>query len=202
MLRPLTLLAALALASAAIAQTAAPTAVPVHIRGVVTSLADDTLTIATREGPSAVVKLTPNWSVVVVKPVAIDAIQPGSFIGTTEVEKPDGTGTALEVHVFPPKVKVGEGHYAWDLRPGSMMTNGTVDTAVTGVEGRAVTVSYPSGTRKVTVPLNVPVVAFGAGDKAMIKPGAHVFIIAPKNADGTYTTGRVTTGDNGAAPPM
>ena len=79
------------------------------------------------------------------KPVALDAIAPGSFIGTTEVEKADGTGTSLEVHVFPAGVKQGEGHYAWDLRPGSMMTNGTVDTAVTGVEGRTVTVSYAGG---------------------------------------------------------
>ena len=201
MLRTATLLAALAFAAPAVAQTA-PTAAPAHIRGEVTSLTADTLTIATREGPTAVVKLVPTWSVVVVTPTAIDAIKPGSFIGTTEVEKADGTGTSLEVHVFPAGVKAGEGHYAWDLRPGSMMTNGTVDMAVTSAEGRTVSVSYPGGTRKVTVPSNVPVVAFGLGDRAMIKPGVHVFIIAPANADGTYTTNRVTTGANGAAPPM
>ena len=156
----------LTLAGPALAQTG-----PAHIRGVVKSLEGDTLTVATREGPTAIVKLAPTWSVTVAKPVALDSIAPGSFIGTTEVEKADGTGTSLEVHVFPAGVKQGEGHYAWDLRPGSMMTNGTVDTAVTGVEGRTVTVSYAGGTRKVVVPPNVPVVGFGLGGKEMVKPG-------------------------------
>jgi len=180
----------------------APAPRPTLIRGKVTSLDGNVLTVATREGGVAVVKLTPDWSVTEVKPVSPDAIQKGSFIGTTEVDKPDGTGMSLEVHVFPPGVKMGEGHYPWDLKPGSNMTNGTIDNVVAGVSGRTVDVSYPGGVRHVEIPANIPIVQFGLGDKALLKPGAGVFIGAMKMADGTFMTNRVTTGANGVNPPM
>ena len=117
------------------------------VRGTVTALTDTPLTVKTDKGPQ-VVALTPTWSVAVMKPVAIDAIQPGSFIGTTEMPSKDGTtGKSLEVHVFPPGVKMGEGHYGWDLKPGSMMTNGTVGKVVAGKKGtRELDVSYSYGT--------------------------------------------------------
>jgi hypothetical protein len=168
----------------------------------VTGLEGNVLTVATREGGVAVVKLTPDWTVTEVKPVSPDAIQKGSFIGTTEVDKPDGTGMSLEVHVFPPGVNMGEGHYPWDLKPGSNMTNGTIDNVVSGVSGRTVDVSFPGGVRHVEIPANIPIVQFGLGDKALLKPGAGEFIGAMKQADGTYITNRVTTGANGVNPPM
>ena len=189
-------------APAALAAAPAPRPVPNFIRGKVTSLEGNVLTVATREGGVAVVKLTPDWTVTEVKPVSPDAIQKGSFIGTTEVDKPDGTGMSLEVHVFPPGVKMGEGHYPWDLKPGSNMTNGTIDNVVSGVSGRTVDVSFPGGVRHVEIPANIPIVQFGLGDKALLKPGAGVFIGAVKQADGTYITNRVTTGANGVNPPM
>jgi len=188
---------------AAAEPAAAPApAIPHFIRGKVTSLEGDVLTVATREGTVAVIKLAPGWSVTEVKPVAPEAIQPGSFIGTTEVDKPDGTGQSLEVHVFPPGVKMGEGHYPWDLKPGSNMTNGTIDNVVTGVSGREVDVSFPGGKRHVAIPADIPIVQFGLGDKALLKPGAGVFIAGAKQADGTWITNRVTTGANGVNPPM
>ena len=189
-------------APAAPAAAPAPRPVPNFIRGKVTGLEGNVLTVATREGGVAVVKLTPDWTVTEVKPVSPDAIQKGSFIGTTEVDKPDGTGMSLEVHVFPPGVKMGEGHYPWDLKPGSNMTNGTIDNVVSGVSGRTVDVSFPGGVRHVEIPANIPIVQFGLGDKALLKPGAGVFIGAVKQADGTYITNRVTTGANGVNPPM
>lgn len=175
---------------------------PTFIRGVVKSLDGDVLTVATREGGTAVVKLTTGWTVTEVKPVSPEAIQAGSFIGTTEVDRPDGSGVSLEVHVFPPGVKMGEGHYPWDLKPGSNMTNGTIDNVVTGVKGREVDVSFPGGHRHVAIPTDIPIVQFGLGDRALVKPGAGVFIGAFKGADGVYISNRVTTGANGVNPPM
>ena len=191
------------IAAAAITLTAAPAlAQQVRIRGKVASLTGTTLVIDKREGGQATIALTPNWNVAELKPITADAIQAGSFIGTTEKPTGDGTGSSLEVHVFPPGVKMGEGHYDWDLAPGTSMTNGNVDQVVTGVSGRELTVSYKGGSRKVTVPANVPIVQMGPGDKASIKPGAGVFIIAAPKGDGTFITNTVVTGANGAAPPM
>lgn len=195
-------LAALALsATAAAAQPAAPPA-PTVVRGTVTALSDSSMTVKTDKGPQ-VVGLAPSWTVAVMKPVAIDAIQPGSFIGTAEMPSKDGTtGRSLEVHVFPPGVKMGEGHYGWDLKPGSMMTNGTVGTVVAGKKGsRELDVNYSYGKRHITVPAHVPVVQIGMGARTMVKVGTPVFMVVQKTPHGMMA-GSVSVGENGAKPPM
>jgi hypothetical protein len=160
------------------------------------------LTVKTDKGPETV-NLTPTWTVAVMKAVAIDAIQPGSFIGTTEMPSKDGsTGKSLEVHVFPPGVKMGAGHYGWDLKPGSMMTNGDVATVVAGKKGsRELDVSYPTGKRHITVPANVPVVQITPGAREMLKVGLPVFMVVGKTPNG-LVAGSVSIGENGAKPPM
>jgi len=190
--------ASVALAIPALAQT--PT--PERVRGQVISITADTLTLKGRDGKAESIALSPSWGVTLVTPVDVSAIQPGSFIGTTEVEKPDGTGRSLEVHVFPPGVKMGEGHYDWDLKPNSKMTNGTVGKVTAGHKGQELDITYPTGSRHVVVPKKVPVVQMGPGDRAMIKPGAKVFIIAGRAPSGGLITNMVVTGVGGAAPPM
>jgi hypothetical protein len=200
-----TALAALALtATAALAQTPAPATppTPTVVRGTITAMTDTSLTVKTDKGPQ-VVNLTPTWTVALTKAVAIDAIQPGSFIGTTEMPSKDGsTGKSLEVHVFPPGVKMGEGHYGWDLKPGSMMTNGTVGTVVAGKKGsRELDVDYTYGKRHITVPANVPVVQIGPGKREMVKVGTPVFMVV-RTAPNGMMTNSVSVGENGAKPPM
>jgi hypothetical protein len=199
-----TALVALSLASAAVAQTPAPTApppAPTVVRGTVSALNANSMTVKTDKGPE-VVGLTPAWSVAVLKPVAIDAIQAGSFIGTAEMPGKDGTGRSLEVHVFPPGVKMGEGHYGWDLKPGSMMTNGTVGTVVAGKKGsRELDVNYSYGKRHITVPANVPVVQITGGARDLVKVGTPVFLVVQKTPNGLMA-GSVSVGENGAKPPM
>ena len=198
--------AALALsATSALAQAPAPAAAPPQptvVRGTIKAMTPTQLTVKTAKGDETV-GLTPSWNVAVMKPVAIDAIQPGSFIGTTEMPSKDGsTGKSLEVHVFPPGVKMGAGHYGWDLKPGSMMTNGDVATVVAGKKGsRELDVSYPTGKRHITVPANVPVVQITPGPREMLKVGLPVFMVVGKTPNG-LVAGSVSIGENGAKPPM
>jgi hypothetical protein len=192
-------------ASSAAAQAPAATPTPTVLRGKVVALANDTLTIKPeRGGPDQKVALAPTWSVAVMKPVAIDAIQPGSFIGTSEMPKGEGSGRSLEVHVFPPGVKMGEGHYGWDLKKGSMMTNGTVGKVVAGKKGsRELDVVYNNQpARHITVPANVPVVQITMGAREQLKPGLPVFMVVQKKPDGSMAAGSVSIGENGAKPPM
>ena len=197
----LALSAALALVATSVAAQAPPT--PTVIRGKVLTATDTTLNIQTASG-AQVVALTPTWSVTVADPVTVDAIQPGSFIGTAEMPNPDGSGgKSLEVHVFPPGVKMGEGHYGWDLKPGSMMTNGTVGTVVKGKAGsRELDVNYSYGTRHITVPPRVPIVQFTSGTHAQVKSGVPVFMVVQKGKNGGLMAGNVVIGKNGAKPPM
>lgn len=193
---------ALLLASPAHVIAQAPAA-PAVVRGTVTAISDAGPAISTDKGPIQVA-LAPTWMVSVMKPVAIETIQSGSFIGTAEMPNKDGSsGTSMEVHVFPPGVKMGEGHYAWDLKAGSMMTNGTVGTVVAGKAGsRELDVSFPAGQRHITVPANVPVVQITGGARDLVKVGTPVFLLAQRGPSGSLVATAISVGENGAKPPM
>ena len=193
----------LAIGAALLASTAALAQGGPHpVRGVVTAVGDNTLTLTGADGAPVTVALAPTWIVSVMKPIAADAIVPGSFIGSAEMPQADGAGRSLEVHIFPPGVKMGEGHYAWDSQPGAMMTNGTVGTVTASSNGRELDVSYPSGTRHLVVPAGVPIVQITPGDRSMLKPGVKVFLIAVKTASGELVTNGAAVGVHGKAPPM
>jgi hypothetical protein len=171
-------------------------------RGVIVTIDNDTLTLKLADDTTEKIAMAKDWNVSVLKPVSVDTIQPGSFIGTAEMPQKDGTGRSLEVHVFPPGVKAGEGHYDWDLKKGSKMTNGTVGKVTAAGKGRALQVSYPNGERQITVPPNVPVVQITTGERSLAKPGTAAFLIVIKNPDGHLSSNGIAVGENGAVPPM
>ncbi len=203
MFKVMTAAAAVVALSAGAAWAQAPAA-PSVVRGVVTAMDAGSLTVKGDKGVKTKVGLAPTWTVAVMKPVTTDAIKPGSFIGTAEMPQKDGTGKSLEVHVFPPGVKMGEGHYGWDLKPGSMMTNGTVGTVMAGKKkgSRQLEVSYSYGKRTITVPANVPIVEITGGKREMVKVGTPVFMVVQKAASGQLMAGSVSVGENGARPAM
>ena len=105
----------------------------------------------------------------------------------------NGELQAIEVLVFPEAMRgAGEGHYPWDLEPGSMMTNGTVTGAVQATSGRELSMSFKGGSNKIVVPPSVPIVTFAPAERADLKPGAPVMFGATKNAEGKLAASRVT----------
>jgi len=186
------------LATAACAAEAPPT----FLRGVVSAIGNDTVTLTLASGESRVLALAKDCHVSVLKAIQVGSIKPGSFIGSAEMPQKNGTGRSLEVHVFPPGVKAGEGHYAWDLKPGSMMTNGTVGKVVARARGLQLQVSYPTGERRLVVPKGTPIVEITPGEPSMIKVGIPVFAILGKAPDGSDIVGGLSIGENGAPPPM
>ncbi|HEY2660338.1 MAG TPA: hypothetical protein VGI79_11480 [Caulobacteraceae bacterium] len=197
----MTLGAALLVSVPALAQTA-PAAGPQIVRGVITDVTADAVHVKTKDGKAVWVGLTKDWSASVMKPIAASDIQTGSFIGTAEMPQADGSGRSLEVHVFPPGVKMGEGHYGWDLKKGSMMTNGTVGKVVASKHGRELDVSYSTGTRHIVVPPKVPIVQINPGERSLIQTGVKVFLIAAPTPSGGLATNALAVGEKGKAPPM
>jgi hypothetical protein len=192
-------LAACLLAVGAIAQTAPPA----RIRGTIAAVQGQTMTVATREGPKVDVMLNDPLTVSTVKKVELASITPNTYVGIATRSGANGELRALEVLVFPEAMRgAGEGHYAWDLEPGSMMTNGTVTGAVTATSGRELSLSFKGGSNKIMVPPDTPIVTFAPAERADLKPGATVFFAATKNAEGKLTASRVTVGKDGVAPPM
>ena len=157
----------------------------------------------TREGSKVDVLLNDPLTVSTVKKVDLADIKPGAYVGIATRTAPHGELQALEVLVFPEAMRgAGEGHYAWDLEPGSMMTNGTVTGAVQATSGRELSMSFKGDTNKIIVPPSVPIVTFAPAERSDLKPGAPVMFGATKNTEGKLAASRVTVGKDGVAPPM
>jgi hypothetical protein len=188
-----------AVSAAAIAQ--APP--PVRVRGTVEKFDGQNLVVKTRTGESTSIKLADNFLMIGISKGSIDDIATGKFIGTTSVGERDGALIALEVHIFPENMRgTGEGHYDWDLRPTSKMTNANVANVVTMGKDRILTVEYKGGEKKVLVTDSAVVVSYAPSDKSELKPGAPVFVVATRQPDGSLTAPRVNVGLNGQIPPM
>jgi hypothetical protein len=175
---------------------------PTFLRGTVSAIDNDSVTLKLANGELRKLKLAPDCRVSVLKAIDVAKIKPGSFIGSAEMPQKNGSGRSLEVHVFPPGVKAGEGHYAWDLKPGSMMTNGTVGKVTAKSRGLQLQVAYPDGERRLVVPRGTPIVEITPGEPAMIKAGVAVFALTFKAPDGGVVVGGLSIGENGATPPM
>ena len=186
---------------AASAQTPAPTQ---RIRGDVLAIDGVNLQVRSREGETLAIKLAENYTVTAVVKIDASAIKPGVFIGTASMPQSDGTFKSLEVLVLPESMRgSNEGHYPWDLKPGSMMTNATVaDVGSAGDAGQRLTLKYKDGEKSIVVPPDVPIVTFEPGDKSMVVPGAHILLTATRQPDGSLTAARVAVGKNGLVPPM
>ena len=200
----LTRLVPLALAACLFAVTAvAQTSPPTRIRGTIDALTGQTLTVTTRDGSKVDIMLNDPLTVSTVKALTLDDIKEGTYVGIASKTGADGKAEALEVLVFPDAMRgASEGHYAWDLQPGSMMTNANVSAAVAGKSGRDLTLTYKDGTQQITVPPNTPIVTLAPAARSDLKPGAGVMFGATKNAEGKLTASRVTVGTNGVNPPM
>jgi hypothetical protein len=173
-----------------------------RLRGSVESFDGTTLVVKERSGESIRLALADNLSINEVVPIELSAIQAGSFIGTAAATGADGTLRALEVLVFPEAARgTGEGHYPWDLQPGSTMTNATVADLAATPQGRTLRLRYKDGEKTVFVPLDAPVVTIKPGDAGLIVPGAKVLVTAQMR-DGKPTALRVVAGRNGFTPPM
>jgi hypothetical protein len=189
------------LCGSVLAQAPAPTQ---RIRGDVVALDGLSLQVKSRSGEMLAIKLADNYVVTAVVKIDMTAIKPGAFVGTATMPQPDGTLTSLEVLVFPEAMRgSNEGHYPWDLKPGSMMTNATIaDVASVGQGHRRMTLKYKDGEKSIVVPEDVPIVTFEPGDKSMLVPGAHILLTATKQPDGSLTAARVAVGKDGLVPPM
>jgi Domain of unknown function (DUF5666) len=168
----------------------------VRVRGTIERIDGSTYVVKARDGAELKVALADN-------PQSLSDIKQGSFVGVTAMPKADGSQSALEVHIFPEAMRgTGEGHYPWDLRPQSTMTNANVEQVVTAVEGQTLTLKYKDGEKKIFVPANTPIVVYVQGDKSDLKPGAKVFIAAIKQPDGTLQGRAWRVGRDGVTPPM
>ena len=186
------------------AASAASAQETVRIRGEIEKVDGSAYLVKNRDGAELKLTVTdPPLYVAIVKATMAD-IKPGMFVGATGQTQPDGSQKAIEVHIFPESMRgTGEGHYDWDLKPNTKMTNANVDQTVNGNDGQTLSVKYKDGEKKILVTPETAVVTYVAGSKDDLKPGIKVFVGAAKKMDdGTVQTPRITYGKDGLTPPM
>jgi hypothetical protein len=196
------LLAGLALVATVAATSASAQQQTVRLRGVIENVDGNTVTAKSDSGAELKLNLADKMLVVEVARATMADIKAGEFIGSGAMPQPDGTQKAIEVHIFAESMRgTGEGFRPWDGAPNSTMTNGTVDTSVTSVDGPVVTVKYKDGEKKIVVTPDVPIVQFEIGTMSAVKPGAAFTVVAAvKQPDGSYNINRINVGRDGVVP--
>jgi hypothetical protein len=176
----------------------------VRIRGTIEKVDGPVYVVKNRDGAELKLTMADNPLYVAIVKSTMADIKPGMFVGSTGVTQPDGSQKAVEVHIFPESMRgTGEGHYDWDLKPNTKMTNANVEQTVAGVEGPVLMVKYKDGEKKLMVTPETAVVTYVTGNKDDLKPGTKIFVGAAKKlADGTVQTPRITYGKDGLMPPM
>ncbi len=176
----------------------------VRVRGTITHVDSQELQVKTRDGNDLRIAINDYTKISVLTSIKLRDIKKNSFVGVTAIQQGPGTPLrAREVHLFPEAQRgTGEGHYDWDLEPGSSMTNANVDAIVNTNDGKKLTLSYKGGSQKIVVTKDVPIVAFKPADKSLLKVGAQIFCVTQHTADDSLIAQRIVVGKNGMKPPM
>ena len=163
----LLLLAALSLAAAAQA--------PTRVRGKITAVAGDVITVEEK----VQVRIDEKTEMVFTQPVPLSEIKPGDFLGVTSYKRGDGSLVAYEVRRFPKPLNPG--HRPFDGRDDQTMTNATVGAMVQAAAGRELTLTYEGGAQKIVVPENAAVSALVPGNRSQLVRGAPVNLTMDAN---------------------
>jgi hypothetical protein len=163
----------------------------VRVRGTIEKLDGNVLTVKSRDGAELKLTLKDNVRVAGVVKAAVADIKADSNVAITSRPRADGTLEAFELRIAPAGQPFNSFHSEWDLMPNSFMTNGALQTSITGVDGQVLTVKYkvtgkPDEEKKLIVTPKTIIATTVAGTKEDLKPGLKVFVAgAPKLPDGS-----------------
>ena len=181
---------------AALAATIALSAVSAQaqntrVRGTIEKLDGNVLMVKSRDGAELKLVLKDNVRIAGVVKAAVGDIKTDSNVAITSRPRADGTLEAFELRIAPAGQPFNSFHSEWDLMPNSFMTNGSLQTSISGVDGQVLTVKYkvtgkPDEEKKLIVTPKTIIATTVPGTKADLKPGLKVFVAgAPKLPDGS-----------------
>lgn len=179
--------------------TAAFAQAPTRVRGTITSVDGDVLSVKSREGKEVKIQLAPDAQVALTKKASAADFKPGAYVGVTSVKGPDGRLVARRVHALGPQVP--QMHGAWDSIPDSMMTNATLDATAQVGAGTELVLKNKDGEQKILVTPQTEYYTFAPGTRADLKTGESIFTGAAQK-DGKLVAQRVTVSKDGVKPPQ
>jgi hypothetical protein len=175
----------------------------VRIAGIVERLEGNALTINTKDGQRVGVTLSDDAAVYGIEKRTVADIKTGDFLASGDIRDADGEIHAVEVRIFPEALRGrGEGQRPWDREPDGIMTNATAGPVTQTPKGGVIHVTYKDGESDYIVGPDIPILAYVAADRDLLKLGTSVVLSAQKSADGTLTARRVTAEKSGVKPPM
>ena len=182
-----------------LATTAAFAQAPTRVRGTITGVDGDVLSVKSRDGRDVKIQLTPDAQVVTTKAATMADFKPGSYVGVTSVKGPDGRLVARRVHALGPQVP--QMHGPWDSMPDSMMTNANLEASAQVSGGNELTLKYKDGEQKILVTPQTQFFVFVPGSRADLKTGETIFAGA-RNEGGKLVAPRVAVSKDGVNPPQ
>lgn len=183
-----------------LAVTAAQAQTSVRVRGTITAIDGNILSVKSRDGRDLKITLADNVAVSVAKAIRFEDIKPGDKLGVTSMPGADGTPVAVEAHYLPPGVPEGQG--PWDLQPGSTMTNAIVAAIVTATGNRELTLQFQGTTQKIAVPESAALVRAVPGNRSDLATGEYVFTVAQGPNDQNLGAARIQVSKDGVRPPL
>lgn len=177
--------------------------VPPRVRGIISAVEGETVTLITRNEGVVRLTLTAMTGINGLERRTLADITDNTFVGATAVKNRDGRWEATEVHIFPESMRgAGEGHYAWDL-PESTMTNGAATGVAAKGRGGSMTVRHGDGSVEIDVTRRTEIVALTMGSRELLVPGKEVMALAaPTEGGGAPTAVAIIAETNGVKPPM
>lgn len=221
----LTVAAALPLIITAGAPASAAGLPNIHVRGTISNVTANSLTVATSRG-AVTLALAPQTKILQATRASRSDIKPNSFLGVTNIPGANNA-QAVGVLILPDAFRNAPANAGWDwpgAGSGSSMTNGTVELASHMTNGTVQPVSHmtngtvsaasgsgpytislnytsQSGSELVTIPANAPVARVAFSNRSALKPGSHLFVFAANN-NGQLGAAIVVVGAPGVTPPM
>jgi hypothetical protein len=219
-------------AAAAFSATAIAAPTPLRLRGTITAVNADSLTIKTNSGKTEQVMIGGDTHYLKVEKSSLSMVDKNTYIGTA-TKTVGNKMIALEVVIFPNAMRgTGDGHYAWDALPDTTHSGG-IKAKTTMTNGNVAAVSNGMPTRKVSSTMtngNVAAATSANGDKRLtvtykggqktilVPPSAPIVKFAPgmksdavtgahvfikaSESDGKTTAAAVAIGVDGVTPPM
>ena len=162
---------------------------PTRVRGTISALDGNVLSVTSGGGKKASIQLADKTVIVFTQPITLADIKPGDFLGVTSMKRADGTLTAVEVRRFPKPLNPG--HRPFDGRDDQTMTNATVSATVQSANGRDLTLTYDGGSQKIMVPESASISTLVPGQRSQLVPGAAVNLTANPGDGGKLTAIRI-----------
>jgi hypothetical protein len=198
---------------------------PSRVRGTITAINNDAITIKDRNGSLLEIRSDAHTTYAYVVPSSIDAIKLNDFVGSA-VKGSVSPMVAVELAIIPEDMRAGRiSLYGWDPLPdptdkyssmtATQMTNGVVLSIVPAVRqlttpgigltqkeaygGRTLTITFDGNGKniEITVPPEAPVVRYILSNRSAVTIGSVVMIkVGPHNRADLVTVGK------GVTPPM